>query len=78
VHQKLFVVLQFSVARVANEDLVCFGGKDRRDDGLEITIGKFRDRRYFVPLRDSELAEIDSWSCSNTSPWIVSGACATD
>jgi hypothetical protein len=53
-------------------DLVRFGRKNRRDDGLEITIGKLRDRRHFIPLRKSELAEIDSWSCSDTGPWIVS------
>jgi hypothetical protein len=53
-------------------DLVRFGRKTRRDDGLEITIGKLRDRRHFIPLRKAELAEIDSWSCSDTGPWIVS------
>ena len=53
-------------------DLVRFGRKNRRDDGLEITIGKLRDRRHFIPLRKAELAEIDSWSCSDTGPWIVS------
>jgi hypothetical protein len=53
-------------------DLVRFGRKNRRDDGLEITIGKLRDRRHFIPLRKAELAEIDSWSCSDTGPWLVS------
>jgi hypothetical protein len=49
-------------------DLVRFGRKNRRDDGIEITIGKLRDRRHFIPLRKSELSEIDSWSCSDTGP----------
>jgi hypothetical protein len=53
-------------------DLVRFGRKNRRDDGIEITISKLRDRRHFIPLRKSELSEIDSWSCSDTGPWIVS------
>jgi hypothetical protein len=53
-------------------DLVRFGRKNRRDDGIEITIGKLRDLRHFIPLRKSELSEIDSWSCSDTGPWIVS------
>lgn len=53
-------------------DLVRFGRKNRRDDGLDITIGKLRDRPHFVPLSKAELAEIDSWSCSDTGPWIVS------
>lgn len=53
-------------------DLVQFGRKNRRDDGIDITIGKLRDRRHFIPLKKAELAEIDSWSCSETGPWIVS------
>jgi hypothetical protein len=53
-------------------DLVKFGRKNRRDDGIEITVGKLRNRRHFIPLRETELAEIDSWSCSATGPWIVS------
>lgn len=52
-------------------DLVQFGRKNRRDDGIEITVGKLRNRRHFIPLRESERAEIDSWSCSATGPWIV-------
>jgi hypothetical protein len=47
-------------------DLVLFGRKHRRADGLQIKIGKLR-------VRASELAEIDSWSCSDTGPWITSG-----
>jgi len=53
-------------------DLVKFGRRHRRDDGLEIKIGKLRDKRHFIPLRQSEIVEIDSWSCSDTGPWIVS------
>jgi hypothetical protein len=52
-------------------DLVQFGRKHRRADGLQIKIGKLRDRDHFIPLKASELAEIDSWSCSDTGPWIT-------
>jgi len=53
---------------------VRFGRKHRRDDGLQIKVGKLRDRDHFIPLKASELAEIDSWSCSDTGPWITSVA----
>jgi Polyketide cyclase / dehydrase and lipid transport len=33
-----------------------------------------RDRDHFIPLKDSELAEIDSWSCSDAGPWITNAA----
>ena len=52
-------------------DLVVFGRKHRRVDGLQIKIGKLHDRDHFIPLKASELAEIDSWSCSDTGPWIT-------
>ena len=52
-------------------DLVVFGRKHRRADGLQIKIGKLHDRDHFIPLKASELAEIDSWSCSDTGPWIT-------
>ncbi len=52
-------------------DLVQFGRKHRRDDGIEITVGKLRNRRHFIPLRQSERAEIDSWPSSATGPWIA-------
>ena len=47
-------------------DLVKFGRKNRRADGLQIKVGKLRDKDHFVPLKASELTEIDSWSCSDT------------
>ena len=52
-------------------DLVRYGRKHRRADGLQIKIGKLRDKDHFIPLKASELAEIDSWSCSDTGPWIT-------
>ena len=55
-------------------DLVRFGRKHRRADGLQIKVGKLRDKGHFIPLRASELAEIGSWSYSNTGPWITSAA----
>jgi integrase len=53
-------------------DLVKLGRKNRRDDGIDIQIKKLRGHRHFIPLKQSEIAEIDSWSCSDTGPWIVS------
>jgi hypothetical protein len=52
-------------------DLVKFGRKHRVANGLQIKVGKLRDKGHFIPLKDSELAEIDSWSCSETGPWIT-------
>jgi integrase len=55
-------------------DLVLYGRKNRRADGLQVKIGKLHGREHFIPLKDSELAEIDSWSCSDTGPWITNAA----
>src|SRR5262249_27740757 len=55
-----------------SSDLVRMTKSQRRDDGLEITIQKLRHKRHFVILRKDELAEIDSWCCSEVGPWIVS------
>jgi hypothetical protein len=49
-------------------DIVKFGKRHRRDDGLEIRIGKLREKRHFIPLQAAEIVEIDSWSCSDTGP----------
>jgi hypothetical protein len=53
---------------------VRFGSKHRRADGLQIKIGKLRDRDQFIPLKASELAEIDSWSCSDIGRWVTNAA----
>jgi site-specific recombinase XerD len=53
-------------------DLVKLGKKNRRDDGIAFKIGKLRDKEHFIPLTRKQLEEIDSWSCSDTGPWIVS------
>jgi integrase len=53
-------------------DLVRMGRRNRRDDGLDIQIKKLRGKAHFIPLNRTELEEIDSWSCSDTGPWIVS------
>jgi integrase len=53
-------------------DLVTMGKKDRRDDGLQITIRKLRYRPHFVVLKKNERAEIDRWSCAVVGPWILS------
>jgi hypothetical protein len=53
-------------------DLVRMSKQHRRDDGLDVTIRKLRYKRHFVILKDDELAEIDSWSCAEVGPWILS------
>jgi hypothetical protein len=55
-------------------DLVKFGRKHRRADGLQIKVGKLRDKDHFIPLKASELTEIDSWPCSDTGPRITNAA----
>jgi hypothetical protein len=54
--------------------LVKFGRKHSRADGLQIKVGRLRDKDHFIPLRVSELTEIDSWSYSDTGPWITNAA----
>lgn len=53
-------------------DLVKMGRKNRVGDGILFKIGKLRDREHFLPLTADQRSEIDSWSCSDTGPWIVS------
>jgi hypothetical protein len=53
-------------------DLVKFGKRHRKEDGIAIKIGKLRDKDHIVPLTKAQLAEIDSWTCSDTGPWIIS------
>lgn len=55
-------------------DLVLFGKKNRKEDGIAIKIGKLRNKDHVIPLMKSQLAELDSWSCSDTGPWITSPA----
>ena len=55
-------------------DLVKLGRKHRDRDGLLFKVGKLRNKNHFLPLTAAEIAEIDSWSCSDTGPWIVSPA----
>jgi len=55
-------------------DLVKMGRKNRVGDGILFKIGKLRDREHFLPLTSDQRSEIDSWSCSETGPWIVSPA----
>lgn len=53
-------------------DLVRIGRANRRDDGFEFKIKKLRGKSHFIPLTQSELAEIDSWPSSDIGPYIVS------
>lgn len=53
-------------------DLVKMGRRHRDGDGLRFTISKLRDKPHFVPVTKDQLAVIDSWSCSDLGPWIVS------
>ncbi|RTL51250.1 MAG: hypothetical protein EKK40_10430 [Bradyrhizobiaceae bacterium] len=55
-------------------DWVKFGKKNRKDDGIAIKIGKLRDKDHIIPLMKHQLAELDSWSCSDTGPWVISVA----
>jgi hypothetical protein len=48
--------------------LVKFGRKHGRANGLQIKVGKLGDKDHFIPLKASELTEIDSWSCSEQGP----------
>jgi hypothetical protein len=52
-------------------DVVKFGKRHRKDDGIAIKIGKLRDKEHTIPLMERQLAEIDSWDCSDTGPWVV-------
>lgn len=52
-------------------DIVKFGKRHRQDDGLAVKIGKLRDKDHVIPLMAHQLVEIDSWSCSDTGPWVV-------
>jgi integrase len=43
-------------------DLVKMRPADLADDGINIRIGKLRDKPHFVPLTAAQMAEIRSWS----------------
>lgn len=51
-------------------DLVLFGKRHRKADGIAIKIGKLRDKEHIIPLMKDQLAEIDAWSCSDTGAWV--------
>lgn len=53
-------------------DLVLFGKRHRKEDGIAIKIGKLRDKEHIIPLMTDQLSEIDAWSCSDTGAWIQS------
>lgn len=42
-------------------DLVRYRPVQRREDGLDVEIGKLRERRHFIPLGIADAREIDSW-----------------
>ncbi len=52
-------------------DLVRFRPVQRRDDGLEVQIGKLRDKRHFIPLSPSHLAAIDGWNVGPMVPYLT-------
>lgn len=53
-------------------DLVRYGSRHRKDDGIAVKIGKLRDKEHTIPLTKAQLEVIDSWDCSDTGPWILS------
>lgn len=53
-------------------DIVKFGKQHRQDDGLAVKIGKLRDKDHVIPLMAHQLKEIDSWSCADIGPWVMS------
>jgi hypothetical protein len=52
-------------------DIVKYGRRHRKDDGLAVKIGKLRDRDHVIPLMAHQLEEIDSWTCTDTGPWVT-------
>lgn len=52
-------------------DIVKFGRRHRKEDGIAIKIGKLRDKDHVIPLMAHQLEEIDSWSCTDTGPWVT-------
>jgi hypothetical protein len=53
-------------------DAVCNDIRTRIEKAVEFL--QLRAKDHFIPLKESELAEIDSWSCSDTGPWITNAA----
>ena len=43
-------------------DLVKMRPADLADDGINVRIGKLRDKPHFVPLTAAQMTEIKSWS----------------
>jgi hypothetical protein len=54
-----------------HSDVVKFGKRHRKEDSIAIKIGKLRDKDHVIPLMQHQLDEIDSWSCSDTGPWVI-------
>lgn len=52
-------------------DLSLYGRRHRQEDGIAVKIGKLRDKDHIIPLMKHQLEEIDSWSCSDTGPWVI-------
>lgn len=52
-------------------DLGRYGKRHRKEDGIAVKIGKLRDKHHIIPLSRAQLQELDSWSCSDTGPWVV-------
>ena len=47
---------------------------DRRDIGIDVLVGKRRDKPHWVPLTASFIAEIDGWGAPVMTPYLLSTA----
>lgn len=55
-------------------DLIRMRPADRQDDGINLTIGKRREKHHWVPLTAGYAAEIDSWQVPVMTPYLLSAA----
>ena len=55
-------------------DLVRMRPADRRDIGIDVLVGKRRDKPHWVPLTAAFIAEIDGWGAPVMTPYLLSTA----
>lgn len=52
-------------------DLVRYRPVQRREDGLDVEIGKLREKRHFIPLAKRDLDIIDGWGVQKMMPYLT-------
>jgi integrase len=52
-------------------DLVKMRPADLAEDGINVKIGKLRDKPHFVPLTAAQMTEIRSWDVRDLEPFIA-------